>query len=202
MTAKSLLGKLRRAVPAVTAIVVVTIATGCSAGCSASVSIGHKKTGGTYSGHGVSLTIPDGWVQSAKTKTTAETGSEIWSQGFGPASGVDFVAVTAYATNVAITQKNADKYAPKVTVAVKSLFGSAGGTLLSGPKSATIGDMVGYRFATTFPGESGQKLGSDVLMVWNGRTEYFFNCQYQANGSRKAEIERGCKTIESSFKLA
>jgi len=202
MMTKSLLGKLRRAVPAVAAIVVVTIATGCSAGCSASVSIGHKKTGGTYSGHGVSLRVPDGWVQSAKTKTTAETGNEIWSQGFGPASGVDFVAVTAYATNVAVTQKNADKYAPKVTVAVKSLVKSAGGTLLSGPKSATIGDMVGYRFETTFPAKSGETLDGDVLMVWNGRSEYFFNCQYQANGSRKVEIKRGCKTIESTFKLA
>lgn len=202
MTTKSLLGKLRRPVPAVTAIVVVTITTGCSAGCSASVSIGHKKTGGTYSDHGVSLTIPDGWAQSAKTETTAATGNEIWSQGFGPASGVDFVAVTAYATNVAITHKNAGKYAPKVTVAVKSLFKSAGGTLVGGPNSATIGDMVGYRFESTFPGEGGKTVDSDVLMVWNGRTEYFFNCQYQANGSRKAEIKRGCKTIESTFKLA
>lgn len=201
MMTKSLLGKLRRAVPAVAAIVVVTIATGCSAGCSASVSIGHKKTGGTYSGHGISLTVPDGWVQSASS-ATAETGNEIWSQGFGPVSSVDFVAVTAYATNVAVTQKNAEKYAPKVTVAVKRLFESAGGTLLSGPKSATIGDMVGYRFETTFPAESGETLDGDVLMVWNGHTEYFFNCQYQANGSRKAEIKRGCKTIESTFKLA
>jgi hypothetical protein len=62
--------------------------------------------------------------------------------------------------------------------------------------------MAGYRFETTFPAEGGETLDGDVLMVWNGHTEYFFNCQYRTNGSRKAEIKRGCKTIESTFKLA
>jgi hypothetical protein len=201
MTLESLGKKLRRVAPAVIAIILVTTVTGCSAGCSASVSIGNKKTGGTYSGHGVSFTIPDGWSRLKSTTTQAQTGSEIWSEGFSHESSLDLVSVTAYATKVAITHENVDENAPNAAAAVKNLFESSGGSLVSGPNSATVGDMAGYRFETTFPGDSGETLESVVLMVWDGRTEYFFNCQHQANGSQKAEIERGCKTITNSFKV-
>jgi hypothetical protein len=201
MTFKSLARKLRRATPAVAAIVVIVTATGCSAGCSASVSVGEKKTGGTYRGHGVSFTIPDNWSRLSKTTTKAETGNVIWSEGFSPGSSVDLVGVTAYATKIAITKKNVDNNAPKVAAAIRSLLEPAGGRLLDQPKSTAIGEMAGYRLQTTFPGQDGETLQSNVLMVWKGHTEYFISCQYQTNGSRKAEIERGCKTITSSFKV-
>ncbi len=196
-----LLGRtLRRIAPAVTAFVLVTVATCCSVGCSASVSIGEKKTGGTYKGHGVSFTIPDGWSRLDSTTTQAQTGNEVWSEGFSRKSSLDFVSVTAYATKVSITQWNVDKFAANAAATVKGLFESAGGSLVSGPERiTTTGGMAGYRFETTTPDENGRALDSIVYMVWNGRTEYFFNCQHQASGSQKAEIERGCQTIASSF---
>jgi hypothetical protein len=199
MTFRSLVRKLRRAAPAVAAMALIVTATGCSAGCSASVSIGEKKTGGTYRGHGVSFTIPDGWSRLAKTTTGAETGNVIWSEGFSPRSSVDLVGVTAYATKIAITKKNAARNAPKVAAAIRSLLEPTGGRLLGHPRSAAIGEMAGYRLQTTLSGQDGETLHSDVLMIWKGHTEYFVSCQYRANGSRKAEIERGCKTITSSF---
>jgi hypothetical protein len=199
MTLVSLARKARHVVPGVAAVILVTIATGCSAGCSASVSIGHKKTGGTYSGHGVSLTIPDGWSRLESTTTKAQTGNQVWSEAFSRQSSIDLVSITAYATKASITRENVDKFAANAAAAVKGLFESAGGSLVGGPDTTTVGGMAGYRFETTTPDENGKALDSIVYMIWNGQTEYFFNCQHEASGSQKAEIERGCQTITSSF---
>jgi len=200
MTLELFVRKLVRAAPTMAAIVSVTIATGCGAGCSASISTHSDKTGGTYNKHGVSFEIPDGWRQMRLTKQT-QSGNEIWSESFGPKSGLDLVGVTAYATKVAITQKNAAEHAPYAAASIKDILTSAGGTLLEGPTLTAIGDMAGYRFETAFPEENGATLESRLLMVWNGHTEYFFNCQSRAHGSRSAEIERGCDTIIKSFRV-
>lgn len=201
MTFASIGKKFWRIAPAATAIVLATIATGCSAGCSASISIGSHKTGGTYSDHGVSFKIPNGWRRMSEKTVQTKTGSELWSESFGAVSGYDLVGVTAYATKVVITQKNSERNAPRAAAAVENLFASAGGSVVSGPTVVTMRGMAGYRFETTFPDQSGAMLESQLLLVWNGHTEYFFNCQYRTNGSRSAEIKRGCKTIESTFKL-
>ena len=201
MTLGSIARKSWRAAPAVIATVLVVFATGCSAGCSASVSFGHVKTGGTYSGHGVSLTIPHGWSRLRELTLRSKTGTEIWSEGFAPQSGSDLVGITAYATNVAVTRRNSDRYAPKVTAAIENLAASSGGRLLSGPTPTVIDGMAGYRFETTLAEEGSATLESRMFLVWKGQTEYFINCQHRTRSSIGAEIERGCNTIKNSFKL-
>ncbi|MBE3087912.1 MAG: hypothetical protein IMZ71_02190, partial [Chloroflexi bacterium] len=153
MRIESLASKVRQATPAVTAIILVTIATGCSAGCSASVSVGHEKTGGTYRGHGVSFKIPDGWRRLTDLTTQASAGNEKWSEGFAPRSGSDLVGITAYATKLAITDGNAGRYAPDVTAAIKNLLAPTGGSVVSGPTLISISGMAGYRFETAFNGK-------------------------------------------------
>jgi len=198
MTLESLVRKARQTAPAVTAIILVTIA----AGCSGSISVGHEKTGGTYSDHGVSFTIPDGWKRLSDLTVQTKTGNERWSEGFAPASGYDLVGVTAYATKMVITPKNAARNAPQVAATMRNLFAAAGGSVLGGPTVTSMRGMAGYRFATTYPGQNGETLDSRLLLLWNGHTEYYFNCQHRTkNGSRSAEVERGCRTIENSFKL-
>ena len=168
--------------------------------CSCSVSIGGKKTGGTYSGHGVSFKIPDGW-RTGSGDFNKKTGNELWKEAFGPADGNDAVFVAAYATNYRITNKNAAHYSTTMDSTITNLARAGGGSVLSGPENASIGNMVGYRFAVQVPTSNGATLRSKVVMVWNGKTEYFLNCQYVVGGSRKAEITRGCDTIINSFKL-
>ena len=201
MTLRSIAGKARRAVPGVAAVILVTLATGCSAGCSASVSIGHEKEGGTYSDHGISLKVPDGWMRKSGASHKSKTGDEKWSESFAPASGDNLVSLTVYSTNVAITKENAEGHAPQVAAVMKNLFASTGGKMVSGPTETSLKGMAGYRFETTYRGESGTTLDSQLLLVWDENTEYYFNCQFEKNGSRRAEIERGCNAIESTFKL-
>lgn len=201
MTLESVGRKLWRIAPAATAIVVLTIATGCSAGCSASVSIGDHKTGGTYSDHGVSFKIPDGWSRMSDQTARTKSGTELWSEKFAPVSGKDLVGVTAYATKLSITEENAESNAADIAAAVANLFAASDGTVLSGPTVTTLSGMAGYRFETTFRSQSGKTFNSRLLLVWDGHTEYYFNCQYRTNGPRSDEIKRGCTTIESTFKL-
>ena len=199
MKLASLTRKSLRTLPALTAIIVVTIASGCSAGCSASV---HFSTNGnTYHHHGVSFKIPNGWSRLTDLTTQANAGNAIWSEGFAPESGSNLVGITAYATKLAITEKNADTYAPDIAAAIKRTFASGSGRVLAGPARAAIANMIGYRFQTTYVGSGGETLASSLFLVWNGHTEYFFNCQHGAGASESADIERGCKTITSTFKL-
>jgi hypothetical protein len=185
-------------------VTVLAIAVGASAvlltGCS--VSIGGDKKGGTYSDHGVSLKVPDGWHWSNKATYQAEAGKSLWSEGFGPGSGKNIVIVTAYATKVAITSANAERYASAVSSTIEGLIQAASGTVNSGPIITTMGGMTGYRFETSVPGDGGKTLDAELVMVWNGKTEYFVNCQLEAGSSSGAEIVRGCKTIVSTFKLS
>lgn len=201
MNLESLTRTLRRAALITTAIVLVTITAGCSAGCSASVSVGHKKTGGAYHAHGVSFKIPDGWGRLTDLTSRSGTGNEIWSEGFAPKSGYDLVGITAYATKLTVTPENAGKHASVVAAAIREFATSAGGSVLKGPIVITMRGMAGYRFEAIYDSESGETLTSRMLLVWNGHTEYFFNCQYRKNGTQGAEIKRGCRTIESTFKL-
>lgn len=202
MTPRSIAGRARRAVPGVAAVILVTLATGCSAGCSASVSIGHEKKGGTYKEHGISLKVPDGWKRDSKVSYTTKTGNEIRSEGFAPAAGENVVSVTAYSTKIAVTQKNAEAYAPHVTAVMKNLFAAGGVTMLGDPVVTSLTGLAGYRSEITFPSSSSSAtLDSRLLLLWNGHTEYYFTCQFEKNGSRSAEIKRGCSTIENSFKL-
>ena len=201
MTLVSLARKARHVAPGVTAVILVTIATGCSAGCSASISIGKSKTGGTYSNHGVSLTIPDGWRRLSDLTVQTKTGTELWSEGFSPRSGYDLVGITAYETQITVSEKNVQSSKQQIAAAMKNLVAAGSGKLLSGPTVTSIKGMAGYRFEITSTGQAGETLDGQLLLVWSGHTEYFFNCQHRARGSLSAEIERGCKTIESSFKL-
>jgi hypothetical protein len=202
MALTSLGKKFSRVAPAAAAVVLIMIATGCSAGCSASVSIGKHKTGGTFDDHGVSFKIPDGWRKGGKASYGTQTGGELWSEGFGRHSGHDMVIISAYATKVAITKGNSDRYADAVASAIKGLFAAAGGTISSGPTSTILGGMAGYRFEGSLPMNAGDSLASDLALVWNGHTEYYINCQHVVGGSNSADVARGCTTIENSFKLS
>jgi hypothetical protein len=198
MTIQSQSRKLRPVITTLAAIAVAIGLAGCSASCS--VSVGGEKKGGTYSEHGVSLTVPDGWLR-VKSTTEANAGNELWSQGFSPArSGKDGVILTAYQTNVAITPENVDQYASQVADVYAGLVRAAEGTITSGPGSATVAGLAGYTFESSVPAEEGS-LESRIVMVWSGKTEYYLNCQHVAGSPRTTEIENGCNTIIDSFKV-
>ncbi|MGC9974789.1 MAG: hypothetical protein ABSC36_05305, partial [Gaiellaceae bacterium] len=117
-------------------------------------------------------------------------------------SKADMVFLTEYRTPVAITLENRATYSNEVTASVTSVAKQAGGALLAGPTPVSMGGLPGYGFRISAKTVNGLDSESRILLVWNGKTEYYLNCQHQVDGKIANEIESACKVIVGSFKLS
>ena len=157
-----------------------------------------------YNGHGVSFHYPRDWRTLTSNGINAQSSSGLWTEMFGPnASGstADIVFMTEFRTSVPVTDKNLAASAGSVTASVARVAQAAGGALLAGPTEMKMGGLPGYGFRMRAITSRGRKSASRLVIVWNGKTEYFLNCQHLVSGTRGKEIERGCKMIVASFKL-
>lgn len=178
---------------------------------------------GAYSDHGVSFSYPTAWLH-VPGDFQVQSGSELWSEFFGPAPAPtpppatdpaqpqppapatplvlpDVVAVAAYRTNVSITKKNLPRYKQAIQLLVTQLVTRANGKVLSGPVRLTMGGMPGYRFEATAALTDGTLTESRLVLVFRKKTEYFLNCQHVQNGPLTAEIEGGCDQLMHSFRV-
>jgi hypothetical protein len=169
---------------------------------SASVLAGCMSNQKTYEGHGISFHYPKSWERAKFAGLSAKNASGVWTVAFKPSSSkADMVFLTEYRTPVAITKQNRATYSEDVASSVASVAEQAGGSLLAGPALVSMDGLPGYGFRISATTVSGLSSESRVLLVWNGKTEYYLNCQHVVNGKFATEIERGCKVIISSFKL-
>ena len=178
------------------AVAAVAVSIGALSGCGAT----EKKGDHIYVGNGVSFRFPHDW----KTiKPQGLKGRGLWTVMVAPSdtSGTDIAFVTEYRTPRTITKKNLSSKKSGITSTVTGVARQAGGALRSGPTPITMGGLPGYGFRISAPVES-RPSTSRLVLVWKGRTEYFLNCQYLTKGVLGAEIERGCRMIIASFKLA
>ncbi len=158
----------------------------------------------SYEGHGVSFHYPKSWERAKLSRLSAKNASGVWTEAFKPrlSSKADIVFITEYRTPLAITKQNRLSYSNDVASSVASVATQAGGSLLAGPTPLSMGDLPGYGLRISARTVSGLGSESRILLVWNGKTEYYLNCQYVVDGKFATEIERGCKVIISSFKLS
>lgn len=191
-----MLRRLSRVVaPLIALVVVAALAAGCS------ISFSSK---GSFDKNGVSFHYPKDWEQAKFTGQSAQNAKGVWTEAFKPSSSsskADIIFLTEYRTPVAITMKNRAVYVDEITSSVEAVTKRAGGALLAGPTMVTMGGMPGFSYrisATTVDGLNSESL---ILLVWNGKTEYYLNCQHDTNGTRAAEIERACKQVIDSFEL-
>jgi hypothetical protein len=180
----------------ISVLALVIVAAGVLTGC------GSKEH--SYKGHGVSLHYPKNWERAKFTGLSAQNASGVWTEAFKPpsASKADVVFVTEYRTSVVITKQNRATYSAGVASSVATVAKQAGGSMLSGPTPVSMGGLPGYGFRISATTVSGLSSESRILLVWNGHTEYYVNCQYRVGGKLEAEIERGCKTVIGSFKVS
>lgn len=158
-----------------------------------------------YRGHGVSFHYPRDWKTLTSEGVNAQSSSGLWTEMLGPnASGstADIVFITEFRTSAPVTDKNLAASANGVTASVARVAQRSGGALLAGPTRASMGNMPGYGFRISAITVHGRKSASRLVIVWNGKTEYFLNCQHLVTGTRAAEIEKGCQMIAGSFKLS
>lgn len=157
----------------------------------------------SYESHGISFHYPKSWKRAKFSGLSAQNASGVWSEAFKPRSSskADMVFITEYRTPVAITKKNRSSYSDDVASSVASVAKQAEGSLVAGPTLVSMGGLPGYGFRISAKTVSGLSSESRILLVWNGKTEYYLNCQHKVDGRFATEIERGCRTIESTFEL-
>jgi hypothetical protein len=178
---------------------------------------------GAYGDHGVSFSYPTAWLH-VPGNFQVQSGSELWSEFFGPAPAPaqppatdpaqpqpaapaaplvlpDVVAVAAYRTNVSITKKNLPRYKQTIQLLVTQLVTRANGKMLSGAVRVTMGGMPGCRFEATAALTDGTLTESRLVLVFRKKTEYFLNCQHVQNGPLTADIAGGCDQLMQSFRV-
>ena len=186
--------RLRTVAPLVAAAMVAVMVGGCS-----------LASKGSYDKHGVSFHYPKDWERGKLSGLSAQNAGGLWTEAFKPSSSsskADMIFITEYRTPVAITWKNRATYSDEIASSVATVTKRAGGKILAGPAMVSMGGLPGFGFrisATTVDGLSSE---SRILLVWNGKTEYYLNCQHDTNGTRSGAVERACTRIISSFELS
>ena len=155
--------------------------------------------GATFSGNGVTFTYPQDWHESTVTDASVSAGQELWAETVG-IDDVNFAWIAGYRIDVPVTAEGIEQQARAIGADFGSLFAQAGGELTDGPEVVTLAGLPAVRLVGTAVTPAGATIESRVVLAFDGRTEYFVNCQYNEDG--EAEIVEGCELIVSTFDVS
>jgi hypothetical protein len=179
-----------------TLIALGLVATACS------VSVGNDSNDDsapskTYEANGVTFDYPSEW-RELKAQSGAQTSgsSQLWTATVGPEQS-DLVNLSAYQLSLEVNEGNIDDVQTEVDQVIQGLVAQANGTIESGPEQTTIAGFPAYKYEWSGVEVNDEEKSSEVYLVFNGKTEYFFNCQYSA--SKEQDVLAGCHTILDSF---
>jgi hypothetical protein len=179
---------------AATSVAAATGATGSSGATGASPSAGAA----LYSDNGVSFQYPASWETLNINSTSASTSAKPdWQTAVGPGPGSDFVTVNQYTVPQAVTSANIDSSAPTFTKQITSLFTSTGGSLSSGPTDLTVAGLPALEYEGDAKMTDGTDVATELVLAWDGTTEYFFNCQ--TTPAHSSEVDAGCAQVIATF---
>jgi len=185
----------------VRAAALLTVAVLALGACKASVNVSSGESspaaasGGsnTYSDNGVTFQYPSSWTTHAPASMAAQTGSAQWTTTLASGQGQNLIIVTAYGLNFAVNSGNIDKIKSQVSQTLGNIAQQAGGTFGGNLAPTTMGGFPGYQADITVGGG----LASSVVVVFDGQTEYFMNCQYDSSG--KSDVLAACDQVKGSF---
>jgi len=107
--------------------------------------------------------------------------------------------MSAYTVGLEVTDKNIASVQPEVASTLKGLAEQGGGSVTSPIKVEATAGYPGFSQELTVKTPSGQEVASTLWLFFNGKTEYFMNCQYVP--ADQATMIAGCQTIRSTFKV-
>jgi hypothetical protein len=152
----------------------------------------------SFEGHGITFTYPGGWNEAEETSTAVSSGNQRWSESFG-IDGNNFVSLTEYELNIEVGEENISELEQEIGETIEQLTQQAGGSVDEGPSEVTMGGFPGFRFELSGVEAEGGTVASSILLVFDGTTEYFLNCQF--TDEHKDEIDEGCTQIIDSFQV-
>ena len=150
----------------------------------------------TFKGDGFSFTYPGNWEDS---DFDAQFGEQATTAALSPEAGANIMLVGAGRQDALVTEANidvlSDVYAEQVDQQARQLKGQ----VTSGPSRMTVGGLPALSFEVSAVNQSGTRTQSQLLLIFDGRTQYFLNCQYTPSGAD--EMKQGCDQAVESFQV-
>ncbi|MBA3727696.1 MAG: hypothetical protein H0W94_00525 [Actinobacteria bacterium] len=150
----------------------------------------------TFSAQGISFDYPGDWGDITGQQFSSQTGTEVFGKNFG-IDGSNAAIFSIYEINVPIDASNIEQYRGEIDSTVAGLENESGGGVLRGSVTITMGSLPGYRYEVEGMTPDGTEVQSRLVLVFDGTTEYFLNCQH--TDEHAEEIEAGCDQIVESF---
>jgi hypothetical protein len=150
----------------------------------------------TYRGHGVSFDYP-ATLREANTTVSASQGNSLWDVGLA-ADKTNLIRLTAYQLTTAITADNVSAVKGETTSVIQSLAQQIGGAVQSGPEDVTVGGKPGLQYRITGTA-NGTAITSTLVLVFDGTTEYFLNCQ--STQDKATLIDSACRQVQRTFTI-
>jgi hypothetical protein len=152
-----------------------------------------------FAQHGVSFSYPSGWTPTETADASASTGSRLWSAALA-LDARNIVSVSTYRIGTSITEANVAARSSEVRAQLESVVAQAGGSLRSGPTSLRMAGLPALAFEARVRTPAGRRLGSRLVLAFDGTTEYFVNCQSDAAG--RGAVRSACDQIVSTFDIS
>lgn len=153
----------------------------------------------TYRENGVSFEYPAGWEEFPAEAAATSTGSnELWSATVGP-DKTNLVNLTAYQLNIAVTEDNLDGIEAELDQVIQGVVDQAGGEITDGPTADEIAGFPAYTYTWEDVEVDGEPKDSEAYFLFDGDTEYFFNCQFSDDVAD--ELQAGCAQVLGSFEV-
>lgn len=168
--------------------------------CSASVGKGSDDdtaSSKSYDDNGVTFQYPSDWDElEAQSGSQTSGTNQLWTATVGPEES-DLVNLSTYELSLEVNDDNIDQVKDEIDQVIRNLVEQAAATIESGPDRTTIAGFPAYKYAWSGVTVGDEEKSSEVYLVFNGKLEYFFNCQYSPD--QQDDVLAGCHMILDSF---
>lgn len=146
--------------------------------------------------NGVTYKYPSSWQPQDGLTTGAQQGNRVWQQAVGTDS-TNLAILSQYDLGQEVTAENVEQLQADVTTTLEGLATQAGGKTTSPVTLETTAGYPGFTQTLTVQRPTGEQVDSTIWLFFNGKTEYFLNCQYVS--AQQTETLAGCNTIRTTF---
>jgi hypothetical protein len=145
----------------------------------------------TLDADGYSFTYPGQWDELEPPDYSAQTRRPVSLVGLGPGEAANFLTVAVYELPSPVTESNIDQTSDATAEQLQQGFQQSDGRITAGPTQATIGGLPAFRIEGSLMSTAGRPIQSPLIFMFDGRTEYFLNCQFTRENAE--EMKRDCE---------
>jgi len=152
----------------------------------------------TFAGEGYAFLYPGEW-RELDSKGGFQQGRLLSTVTLGPGKGSNnALIVSVYRVADFVTEQNVQQMSDVAAHDVETSKTFSDVRIVAGPTVGRIRGLPGFVFEISFTAR-GQPLHNQMAFLFEGMTEYFFNCQWTQEGAD--EMKQDCQQALHSFHL-